>query len=188
MYHGSPEERAELRRTKMVIPEADRAKWWLGPGTTVQPSKKSKGGKQRVIETETPRKNARKAVGRPPKGRSKKSEDEDENETGPLPPTDVDSDTSPRQKTTFPVVITTYEIVIKDRAELGMYRWGFIVVDEGHRLKNMDCRLIRELKALDSDSRMVLTGTPLHVSSAKHALSHVLTCGLEQPSRAMVLA
>lgn len=38
----------------------------------------------------------------------------------------------------------------------------FIVVDEGHRLKNLDCRLIRELKTYTSANRMILTGTPLH--------------------------
>ena len=37
----------------------------------------------------------------------------------------------------------------------------YIVVDEGHRLKNMNCRLIRELKSYDSGNRLLLTGTPL---------------------------
>ena len=55
-------------------------------------------------------------------------------------------------------------MIIKDRAHLTNYFWGFIVVDEGHRLKNMDCKLMREIKALPSAARMVLTGTPLHVS------------------------
>ncbi|KAH9914362.1 SNF2 family N-terminal domain-containing protein [Epithele typhae] len=67
----------------------------------------------------------------------------------------------PHQRTNFPVVITTYQVVINDRAELAKYHWGFIVVDEGHRLKNIDCVLMREIKRLPSDARMVLTGTPL---------------------------
>ena len=64
----------------------------------------------------------------------------------------------------FPVVLTTYDIIIKDRAHLTRYPWGFIVVDEGHRLKNMDCKLMREIKQYESAGRMILTGTPLHVS------------------------
>ncbi|CAE6419863.1 unnamed protein product [Rhizoctonia solani] len=43
----------------------------------------------------------------------------------------------PEQTTlTFPVVVTTYDIVIKDRTHLSKYAWKYIVVDEGHRLKN----------------------------------------------------
>lgn len=56
---------------------------------------------------------------------------------------------------TFPVVLTTYEMVIKDRAFLGAYSWGYIVVDEGHRLKNFDSRLMREIKQYESAGRMV---------------------------------
>jgi len=64
----------------------------------------------------------------------------------------------------FPVVLTTYDIIMKDRAYLTRYPWGFIVVDEGHRLKNMDCKLMQEIKQYESAGRMILTGTPLHVS------------------------
>lgn len=41
---------------------------------------------------------------------------------------------------TFPVVLTTYEMVIRDRAYLSTHSWGYIIVDEGHRLKNMDSK------------------------------------------------
>ena len=39
--------------------------------------------------------------------------------------------------------------------------WKYLIVDEGHRLKNKDCRLLRELKALKADNRLLLSGTPL---------------------------
>lgn len=41
---------------------------------------------------------------------------------------------------TFPIVVTTYEMCIKDRQFLSTYLWKYIVVDEGHRLKNLDCK------------------------------------------------
>src|SRR6266508_3035765 len=44
----------------------------------------------------------------------------------------------------FPVVLTTYDIITRDRSHLQHYDWGYIVVDEGHRLKNLDCKLMRE--------------------------------------------
>lgn len=43
-------------------------------------------------------------------------------------------------KKTFPVVLTTYEMIIKDRHVLGKYNWSFVIIDEGHRLKNMESR------------------------------------------------
>ena len=63
----------------------------------------------------------------------------------------------------FPVMITSYEIVIRDRGDLQKIPFKFVIIDEGHRLKNMNCRLIRELKAVcgDSCNRLLLTGTPL---------------------------
>jgi ATP-dependent DNA helicase len=41
---------------------------------------------------------------------------------------------------TFPIVITTYEMCMKDRQYLSGFLWKYIVVDEGHRLKNLDCK------------------------------------------------
>ncbi|KAN0062045.1 putative ATPase [Thecaphora frezii] len=67
----------------------------------------------------------------------------------------------------FPVVITSYEVVIRDRAHLANHPWKFIVVDEGHRLKNLNCRLVRELKTYKSANRLILTGTPLHNNLAE---------------------
>merc|ERR1712029_1146746 len=64
-------------------------------------------------------------------------------------------------KTMGNVVVTSYEIAMNDRAAFSSIKWRYIVVDEGHRLKNMNCRLIRELKQYHSANRLLLTGTPL---------------------------
>ncbi|BFZ57202.1 Putative ATPase [Savitreella phatthalungensis] len=61
----------------------------------------------------------------------------------------------------FPVIVTSYEIVMHDRKYLQNLHWKYIVVDEGHRLKNLNCRLIRELKSYSTANRLLLTGTPL---------------------------
>ncbi|KAL1409604.1 putative ATPase [Vanrija albida] len=68
---------------------------------------------------------------------------------------------------TFPIVVTTYDICMIDQRYLSGFQWKFIVVDEGHRLKNLDCKLIRELKTYKSANRMILTGTPLHNNLAE---------------------
>ena len=81
---------------------------------------------------------------------------------------DSDEEDLTTQKSTFPVVVTTYEMIIKDRKHLARYDWGQVIVDEGHRLKNMDSILMREIKKYPSAGRLLLTGTPLHVSSIRY--------------------
>ncbi|KAI8049215.1 SNF2 family N-terminal domain-containing protein [Syncephalis plumigaleata] len=68
---------------------------------------------------------------------------------------------------TFPVIVTSYEMVMNDRKYLEKYEWKYIVVDEGHRIKNLNCKLIRELKACRSANRLLLTGTPLQNNLAE---------------------
>ncbi|XP_045205485.2 lymphoid-specific helicase-like isoform X2 [Mercenaria mercenaria] len=60
-----------------------------------------------------------------------------------------------------PVVITSYEIAMIDRPVLKNFDWTYMIVDEGHRIKNKNCRLIRELKQYKNTHRLLLTGTPL---------------------------
>eukprot|EP00955_Chlamydomonas_euryale_P030029 316661-Chlamydomonas_euryale.AAC.2 len=43
----------------------------------------------------------------------------------------------------------------------------YVIVDEGHRLKNFDCRLVRELRQIPAANRLLLTGTPLQNSLAE---------------------
>ncbi|KAK4506122.1 hypothetical protein PRZ48_004087 [Zasmidium cellare] len=63
--------------------------------------------------------------------------------------------------TDFPVICTSYEICMNDRKHLAHYGWKFIIIDEGHRIKNLNCRLIRELQSYQSANRLLITGTPL---------------------------
>jgi ATP-dependent DNA helicase len=67
----------------------------------------------------------------------------------------------------FPVVCTSYEICMNDRKFLANYKWRYIIVDEGHRLKNMNCRLIKELLTYNSANRLLITGTPLQNNIAE---------------------
>uniref|UniRef100_A0A8C2U4C7 Helicase, lymphoid specific n=1 Tax=Coturnix japonica TaxID=93934 RepID=A0A8C2U4C7_COTJA len=66
-----------------------------------------------------------------------------------------------------PVVITSFEIAMRDRNALQSYFWKYLIVDEGHRIKNMNCRLIRELKRFNADNKLLLTGTPLQNNLAE---------------------
>nr|XP_048713927.1 lymphoid-specific helicase isoform X2 [Caretta caretta] len=66
-----------------------------------------------------------------------------------------------------PVVVTSFEIAMRDRNALQHCFWKYLIVDEGHRIKNMNCRLIRELKRFNADNKLLLTGTPLQNNLAE---------------------
>jgi len=61
----------------------------------------------------------------------------------------------------FPIIITSFEICLLDRIHLERYLWQYIILDEGHRIKNRNCKLVKELKQIKSVSRLLLTGTPI---------------------------
>ncbi|XP_030744785.1 chromodomain-helicase-DNA-binding protein 1 [Echinops telfairi] len=64
----------------------------------------------------------------------------------------------------FNILLTTYEILLKDKAFLGGFNWAFIGVDEAHRLKNDDSLLYKTLIDFKSNHRLLITGTPLQNS------------------------
>ncbi|KAM4810238.1 chromodomain-helicase-DNA-binding protein 1 isoform 1-T1 [Rhinophrynus dorsalis] len=64
----------------------------------------------------------------------------------------------------FNVILTTYEILLKDKCFLGGVNWAFIGVDEAHRLKNDDSLLYKTLIDFKSNHRLLITGTPLQNS------------------------
>lgn len=216
MYHGTPEERAELRRTVMRIEDS-------GERSADKGADKPKAKPPREATSKL-KKKAPATMGSRRSGRFvKKVDDEDDDEEdeedskeqeredseyhdsddeGVRVPTsdpattsepDVamtdaqeDDDDDDETINNFPVVVTTYEMIIRDRIHLAQYKWGYVVVDEGHRLKNLDCRLMQEIKKYPSAGRMILTGTPLHVRCcsciARHLQKLMLTFRITLPS------
>ncbi|KAE8685986.1 ATP-dependent DNA helicase DDM1 [Hibiscus syriacus] len=68
----------------------------------------------------------------------------------------------------FPIVVTSYEMAMNDAKKcLRHYDWKYLVVDEGHRLKNFNCKLVKELKHLRVANKLLLTGTPLQNNLAE---------------------
>ncbi|KAK7934480.1 hypothetical protein WMY93_005376 [Mugilogobius chulae] len=62
----------------------------------------------------------------------------------------------------FNVLLTTYEYIIKDKHILAKIRWKYMIVDEGHRMKNHHCKLTQVLNThYVAPRRILLTGTPL---------------------------
>ena len=60
------------------------------------------------------------------------------------------------------VCLTTYEYVLKDKSDLNRFNWQYIIVDEGHKMKNPKSKFAQTLGQLyNSEYRLLLTGTPL---------------------------
>lgn len=45
-----------------------------------------------------------------------------------------------------------------DRPRLVRFQWAYLILDEGHRVKNSECKLVAELKLYRSRARLLLTG------------------------------
>uniref|UniRef100_A0AAR2K7X2 DNA helicase n=1 Tax=Pygocentrus nattereri TaxID=42514 RepID=A0AAR2K7X2_PYGNA len=61
----------------------------------------------------------------------------------------------------FDALITTFEMVLSDCPELREIYWRCVIIDEAHRLKNRNCKLLDSLKMLNLEHKVLLTGTPL---------------------------
>ena len=64
----------------------------------------------------------------------------------------------------FNVLLTTYEIALREADLLGSVRWAVLAIDEAHRLKNDEAQLYRALNDMKTEHRLLITGTPLQNS------------------------
>ncbi|XP_032124770.1 chromodomain-helicase-DNA-binding protein 1-like isoform X2 [Sapajus apella] len=69
-----------------------------------------------------------------------------------------------KQDSRFHVLLTTYEICLKDASFLKSYSWSVLVVDEAHRLKNQSSLLHKTLSEFSVVFSLLLTGTPIQNS------------------------
>ena len=62
------------------------------------------------------------------------------------------------------VVLTTYETVRDFQLDLGLIPWATVVIDEAQRIKTPGALVTNALKALKTDFRLAMTGTPVENS------------------------
>ncbi|KAG2118621.1 hypothetical protein DEU56DRAFT_918719 [Suillus clintonianus] len=94
-----------------------------------QHQRKGKGTKAPARKAPTPKRKIN--------GRQADDDDEDTSNVEDLDDVHIPttSDTlPPHTLASFPVIVTTYEMILKDRVHLATYNWGHIVVDEGHSI------------------------------------------------------
>lgn len=66
-----------------------------------------------------------------------------------------------KEITKFNVLITTFEMIVTDYQDLSHFNFRACVIDEAHRLKNRNCKLLEGLRQLHLEHRVLLSGTPL---------------------------
>lgn len=59
------------------------------------------------------------------------------------------------------VCITTYEVVNLEKNALTKIAWRYLIIDEAHRLKNEASQFSVTVRLLNTQHRLLLTGTPL---------------------------
>lgn len=59
------------------------------------------------------------------------------------------------------VLVTSYEMCIREKAVLKKFAWRFLAIDEAHRIKNEKSLLSGIVREFKSSNRLLLTGTPL---------------------------
>nr|KAF6412976.1 chromodomain helicase DNA binding protein 1 like [Molossus molossus] len=69
-----------------------------------------------------------------------------------------------KEKPGFHVLLSTYEVCLKDASFLKSFHWSVLVVDEAHRLKNQSSLLHKTLLEFSVVFNLLLTGTPIQNS------------------------
>ncbi|KAI8583675.1 hypothetical protein K450DRAFT_268262 [Umbelopsis ramanniana AG] len=65
------------------------------------------------------------------------------------------------------VIVTTYAGVRSYREILVRRKWGYVVLDEGHKIRNPDSEVTLSCKQLKTPHRMILSGTPIQNNLAE---------------------
>ena len=58
-------------------------------------------------------------------------------------------------------MVTSYEMVIKEKNALKKFHWRYCIIDEAHRIKNENSRLSKTMRMFACNNRLLITGTPL---------------------------
>ncbi|KAL8279227.1 hypothetical protein RQP46_008264 [Phenoliferia psychrophenolica] len=74
------------------------------------------------------------------------------------------------------LVVTTYESYQAESAWFRSRRWGVCVLDEGHKIKNSESQISKELQPIRAQMRLILSGTPIQNNLCElWSLLHFLT-------------
>ncbi|KAJ9128074.1 hypothetical protein QFC24_000365 [Naganishia onofrii] len=61
----------------------------------------------------------------------------------------------------FDIMVTSYEMCLREKTTFKKFSWEYIIIDEAHRIKNVDSLLSQIVRSFNSRGRLLITGTPL---------------------------
>ena len=59
------------------------------------------------------------------------------------------------------VLVTSYEMILREKSVFKKFNWKYMVIDEAHRIKNEESKLSLVIREIKTANRLLLTGTPL---------------------------
>merc|ERR1719290_916358 len=59
------------------------------------------------------------------------------------------------------VLVTSYEMILREKSVFKKFNWKYMVIDEAHRIKNEESKLSLAIREIKTNNRLLLTGTPL---------------------------
>jgi TATA-binding protein-associated factor len=62
------------------------------------------------------------------------------------------------------VLISSYEVVRNDLAFFSEFHWNYLILDEGHSIRNAKAKTTLAVKTLRANHRLILSGTPIQNS------------------------
>jgi SWI/SNF-related matrix-associated actin-dependent regulator of chromatin subfamily A member 5 len=68
---------------------------------------------------------------------------------------------NPNSSRTWDVIVTSFEGILKEKGPLTKIHWNYLIIDEAHRIKNEKSSLSLAVRVMKTNSRLLITGTPL---------------------------
>eukprot|EP00923_Selenidium_pygospionis_P045656 GHVN01078873.1.p1 GENE.GHVN01078873.1~~GHVN01078873.1.p1 ORF type:complete len:913 (+),score=165.91 GHVN01078873.1:262-3000(+) len=65
------------------------------------------------------------------------------------------------KKCKYDIIVTSFEMCVKEKSALQKFNFGYVIIDEAHRIKNEVSKLSQTVRQLKTSFRLLLTGTPL---------------------------
>lgn len=59
------------------------------------------------------------------------------------------------------IIITSYETFLGYANNFYLIKYDFIILDEGHKIKNNNTKIFKAINLIEADSRLIITGTPI---------------------------
>lgn len=62
------------------------------------------------------------------------------------------------------ILLVTYAGIVKYHKELNAYSWHYLILDEGHKIRNPDTQVSKIVKKIQTPHRLLITGSPMQNS------------------------